>query len=87
MSLLQMSFSGAVMILVIAAIRILLVNRLPKKAFLALWGAVLLRLLFPFSMPSVYSVYSLVMRQAQNAEMAPVINFIPAVPAEPDTVL
>lgn len=31
MSLLQMSFSGAVLVLVIAAIRAVTINRLPKK--------------------------------------------------------
>lgn len=36
MSLLQMSMSGAVMILVIAAIRTLAINYLPKKTFLIL---------------------------------------------------
>lgn len=38
MSLLQMSFSGAILILAIVVIRALAINRLPKKTFLALWG-------------------------------------------------
>ena len=37
MSLLQMSFSGAILILAIVVIRALAINRLPKKTFLALW--------------------------------------------------
>ena len=59
MSLLEMSLSGAVMILVIVVIRALIINRLPKKTFLALWGITLMRLLVPYSVPSAFSVYSL----------------------------
>jgi len=59
MSLLQMSFAGAVMILAITVIRALAINRLPKKTFLALWGIAVVRLLLPFSFPSAFSVYSL----------------------------
>lgn len=58
MSLLQMSFFGAVLIIVIAAIRAVTINRLPKKTFLILWGIVLFRLLIPYSVPSVLSVYT-----------------------------
>ena len=38
MSLLQMSFSSAVMILVISVVRALAINKLPKKVFVLLWG-------------------------------------------------
>lgn len=62
MSLLQMSFAGAVMITAVIIIRALAVNRLPKKTFLILWGIVLMRLLVPFSIPSELSVYSLAQR-------------------------
>lgn len=58
MNLLQMTFSGAVLILVIAVIRAAAINRLPKKTFLILWGIVLLRLLIPYSVPSAVSVYT-----------------------------
>lgn len=60
MSLVQMSFSGAVMIAAVAVMRALTINRLPKRTFLILWGIVLLRLLVPFSIPSAFSVYSLI---------------------------
>ena len=60
MSLLQMSFAGAVMILAIIVIRSLAINLLPKKTFLALWGIAVVRLLLPFSLPSAFSVYSLI---------------------------
>ncbi|NBK92483.1 M56 family metallopeptidase [bacterium 1XD21-13] len=60
MSLLQMIFAGAVMILAIIVIRALAITFLPKKTFLALWGIAVMRLLLPFSLPSVFSVYSLI---------------------------
>lgn len=59
MSLLQMSFSGAVMIFAIITVRTLAINKLPKRVFLILWEIVLLRLLVPFSIPSALSAYSL----------------------------
>ncbi len=62
MSLIQMSFSGAVMILVIFAVRTAAINGLPKKLFILLWELVLLRLLVPFSIPSVISVYTFLER-------------------------
>lgn len=62
MSLLQMSCFGAVMILAVLMIRALCLQRLPKNTFLLLWGAVLLRLLVPFSLPSRLSVYGLLPR-------------------------
>lgn len=62
MGLLQMSLSGSVMIMAIIIIRALAINHLPKKTFLILWGIVLLRLMVPFSIPSVLSVYSLAER-------------------------
>ena len=70
MSLLQMSFAGAVMILAIIVIRALAINLLPKKTFLALWGIAIARLLLPFSIPSAFSVYSLI------GNPAPVVNSV-----------
>ena len=58
MSLLQMSFSGAVLIFVTLAVRAVAINKLPKNTFLFLWGVTLVRLLIPFSIPSPASVYS-----------------------------
>ena len=63
MSLLQMSFAGAVMIFAITLIRALAISLLPKKTFLALWGIAVVRLLLPFSLPSMFSVYSLIGNQ------------------------
>ena len=59
MSLLQMSFAGGILILAVIVIRALAINMLPKKAFHALWGISVVRLMIPFSIQSVFSVYSL----------------------------
>jgi len=62
MRLLEMSFSGAVFILAVVMIRTVTINYLPKKTFLVLWKMVLLRLIVPFTIPSVFSVYTLMNR-------------------------
>ncbi len=59
MSLLKISFIGAVLIAVTLILRVPLLNRLPKRTFPAIWGVVILRLLLPFSIPLTFSVYSL----------------------------
>lgn len=58
MRLLQMSVSGAVFIAAVIMIRAAAVNKLPKKTFLVFWELVMLRLLVPFSVPSMFSVYT-----------------------------
>lgn len=60
MNLLKMSFFGGILILVIIIIRAIAGNRLPKRTFLILWAIAFLRLLIPFSVPAVFSVYSLI---------------------------
>lgn len=59
MSLLQMSFAGAAIILVTVLLRAAALHKLPKTAFLLLWGIALARLLIPYALPSALSVYSL----------------------------
>ncbi|MBQ8279184.1 MAG: M56 family metallopeptidase [Roseburia sp.] len=86
MSLLQMSFSGAVMILAIIIVRAIAMNKLPKRTFLLLWGLVLIRLLIPFSIPSTFSVYSLLDRNTTVQDViaeTPVENMIPQTITEP----
>ena len=83
MNLLQMSLSGAVMILAVVVIRALAVNRLPKKAFLVLWGVSAARLLIPYSLPSAFSVYSLVGRLTPAVEAAAAVSDAPFIPAAP----
>ncbi len=82
MSFLHMSVAGAAMILAITVIRALTINRVPKKTFLALWGAVLLRLLIPFSLPSRLSVYALLARKT-----AAVMPDVPAAALKADPAM
>lgn len=83
MSLLQMSISGAIMILAVIVIRALAINRLPKKTFIVLWGIVLLRLLVPFSFPSPFSAYSLVNQHIFTPQDAVVLENANVIPAPP----
>ena len=88
MSLLQMSFLGTVIILLIVVLRAVLINRLPKKTFLILWWIALIRLLFPFSIKSVTSIYSLLqsiysdinpVRTAQTTTFLPIHGNMPEI--------
>ena len=72
MSLLQMSFAGAAMIFAITIIRALAISLVPKKTFLALWGIAVARLLLPFSLPSMFSIYSLIGNQTSGTAAAKV---------------
>lgn len=55
-SFVRMTLSGGVMILVVAAIRAVLMNKLPKRTFMALWAAVMIRLIVPFGLPVAVSL-------------------------------
>ena len=61
-----MSLYGAVMIIAIVILRALLINQLPKKTFLILWGIVMVRLVIPFTAPSAFSIYSLIPEKEQS---------------------
>ena len=69
MNLLQMSFSGAAFITAVVLIRAVAINKLPKKTFLVLWELVILRLLIPFSIPSMFSIYTLVTHSISSAAL------------------
>ena len=58
MDILQMSLSGAVLIIAVVIVRALTLHKLPKKTFLVLWSVVICRLLIPFSIPSRFSFYT-----------------------------
>ena len=88
MSLLQMSFLGTVIILLIVVLRAVLINRLPKKTFLILWWIALIRLLVTFSIKSVTSIYSLLqsiysdinpVRTAQTTTFLPIHGNMPEI--------
>ena len=70
MSLLQMSFAGGILILAVIVIRALAINMLSKKTFNALWGISVVRLMIPFSIPSAFSVYSLMGSHVLNGSQA-----------------
>ncbi len=70
MNLLHMSFAGGAMILAIVLVRALALNRLPKRTFLVLWAVAVLRLLVPFTLTSILSVYTLVDRWTPAVEAA-----------------
>ena len=81
MRLLQLSLAGGVMIVVITVLRALAINKVPKKTFLLLWAAALLRLLVPFSLPSRLSIYSLLRHSVPvSAVHTPVTAAFPAAP-------
>lgn len=71
MSLLQMSFSGAVFILAVLLVRAFTIRRLPKKVFSVLWKIVILRLLIPVSLPSALSIYTYLGQYAPAQKAAP----------------
>ena len=66
MGMIQRSFYGGILIIVILLFRALLLNKLPKRTFPVLWSLVLARLLVPFSFSSVFSIYSLLEQQTEN---------------------
>ena len=68
MSLMAMSISGAVLILVILAVRAGLKGWLPKRTFAVLWTVALIRLLIPFSVPSSWSAYTLIQNAVPETE-------------------
>ncbi|MDD3621820.1 MAG: M56 family metallopeptidase [Methanofollis sp.] len=59
MSILGMTLSASILILVVVAVRAMFLHRVPKITFLVLWGIVVCRLLVPYSIPSRFSVYTL----------------------------
>lgn len=57
----------------------LLLNHLPKRTFIALWGVALARLLLPFELSSAFSIYSALERAAGA------FGYSAASPAKPDS--
>lgn len=74
MSILEMGVSGGAMILVTAVLRLIAGDRLPRRAYIAMWSAAILRLLVPVRITSALSVYGLVppaLRGVQGLGTAP----------------
>lgn len=59
MTILEMSISGAAMIIIFTLIRAVFIHKLPKKAFVLMWEIVIIRLLLPIKIPSITSVFTL----------------------------
>ena len=60
MNILDMSFSGTVLIIAVVVVRAVLINKIPKKTFLILWEIAFLKLLIPFSIPFMFSIHTLI---------------------------
>lgn len=58
MQILEMEFSGTIMIFVILLSRYFFLHKLPKKTWIVLWILAMLRFLLPFSIPFTFSFYS-----------------------------
>lgn len=87
MSILQMTLSGAVMIIVIVIIRALTVRTLPKRTFTVMWYIALARLLIPYSIPCAFSVWSLLQEppKEQIVPQAAVTEFTQITPTFTET--
>ena len=72
---LAMSVSGGALILVIAVLRALFAQRLPRRLLCALWAMALLRLLLPIFPPSPLSLFPAV--ESGGGEMLPAIIAAP----------
>ncbi len=88
LSLLEMSVAGGLIILAAALLRAALLDRLPKRTFLALWALAALRLTVPVRLPFRFSLFTLLRHAApQTAGPAPVPAAVtPPVQAAPQVV-
>lgn len=75
MNLLQMSFTGAILIIVIVVIRAIAIHHLPKNTFSVLWLLAIVRLLCPISVPSPLSIYSLITRNISDKEISDTVAY------------
>ena len=80
---LAMSVSGGALILVIAVLRALFAQRLPRRLLCALWAVALLRLLLPVFPPSPLSLFPAV--ESGGGEALPAIAAAPT--AAPQAVV
>ena len=85
MTFLELSFSGGVFVLAIAAFRALTLRRLPKGTFVALWWLAAIRLLLPVELASRFSVYTLL--EALRPKASPALPASPVTPAAPPVLV
>jgi beta-lactamase regulating signal transducer with metallopeptidase domain len=85
MDIIRFSLSVSLFVLVVVMLRVTLGFRLPKMTFRALWIAVSMILIIPVSIPSYFSVFNLIQRSAESAEVSvsesPPPSEVPAIPA------
>ena len=72
MDILQMSLSASAIILFAMLLRLLTLNRLPKRTFVALWLLASARMLFPWKLSFRFSANALIARTAEPAIRAAV---------------
>lgn len=74
-TVLRMSIQASVLILAVIALRLILLNILPKRTFPVLWGISVLKLLVPFSVNSGISIFILLekFRSAASPEFTEII--------------
>lgn len=87
MTFLELSLSGGVFVLAIAAFRALALRRLPKGTFVALWWLAAARLLLPLELSSRFSVYTLLEALRPKAEALPAAPAAPIAPAAPPVLI
>lgn len=88
MTFLELSLSGGVFVLAIAAFRALTLRRLPKGTFVALWWLAAARLLLPVELASRFSVYTLLETlRPKAAPTAPAAPAVPMAPAAPPVLI
>lgn len=92
MIILQMSISASTLVLFIIVMRAILLNKLPKKTFIILWDVALFRLLIPISVPSQFSVFTLIknltsLLTVQSTSITvPNMGMVETIPVTGDTV-
>ena len=72
MNIWQMSLQAGLLIIAIIIIRAVALHKLPKTVFLILWGVVLVRLLVPLSVTSLFSLYGFI----DDTEIMTVVEYI-----------
>ena len=81
-TLLKMSLGGAILIALILLIRLIGLNRLPKRLFPLLWCVALLRLLTPLSVPVPAGLSLPALPVPERPAVLPADTFAPADPVD-----
>lgn len=65
MNILEVSISTSILIILVIIIRSIALYKLPKKVFILFWSIITLRLLLPISIPTRFSIYTILRRIVQ----------------------